>query len=92
MLRTFTATAIVLLVTAAGAALADSDRNRIEITPAVSRDAIQTSLEALGYEVRRVKFKHGAYQARIRERENGGLVRVVLDPATGRIAGAMPDH
>jgi hypothetical protein len=84
-------TAIVLLVTATGAALAD-EHKRADIMPAVSPGSIQARLESLGYDVHRVDFEHGAYEARIRDRASGGGVKVKLDPATGEIVRAKPRH
>ncbi|PWB65807.1 MAG: hypothetical protein C3F17_02970 [Bradyrhizobiaceae bacterium] len=85
-------TVLTLLAGTATSALAEGDRRRAtREAPSVSAASIAAKLDALGYDVRRLKLDDGQYKVSARDRASGGLVKVRFDPANGELMRAKLD-
>jgi len=51
---------------------------------------MKQKIDALGYDVRRLKADDRAFKARIVDRESGGAVKATFDIATGERMRAKP--
>jgi hypothetical protein len=54
----------------------------------ISIDSMKQKIDALGYDVRRLKVDDGAFKAEIVDRQSGGLVKASFDLATGELVRA----
>lgn len=85
-------TVLTLLAGTTTSALAEGDRRRAtREAPSVSAASIAAKLDALGYDVRRLKLDDGQYKVSARDRASGGLVKVRFDPANGELMRAKLD-
>ena len=62
----------------------DSTRN------AISAEAMRQKITDLGYDVDHLKSEHGRFEARIVDRESGGVVEAVFSATSGELVRAKP--
>jgi hypothetical protein len=49
---------------------------------------MKQKIEALGYDIRRLKVDDGVFNAKIVDRQSGGIVKANFDHATGELVRA----
>jgi hypothetical protein len=84
-------TAVALLMGTVGLAVADDSTTasaREPVTPLISLDAMTQKIDALGYDVDRLKVDHGRFEARIVDRQTGGVVEAIFSMTTGELVRA----
>ncbi len=69
-----------------GPALAQTERPQAR--QAISIETMKQKIDALGYDVRRVKVHRGVFKARIVERQSGGVVEAIFDRTDGELVRA----
>jgi hypothetical protein len=74
----------------AGVALAEA--NHGNSPPSVTIEDMQKKIEALGYDLLRVRVDDGVFKAQIVERQNGGAVTARFDVASGELIRAKLAH
>ena len=77
---------IALLIGAAGVTLAQG--SHAKGPQPVSISAMRQKIEALAYNVRRIKVDDGVFKAQIVERQSGGAVEAIFDLSTGELIRA----
>src|SRR5574340_551169 len=86
-MRTFAALTIVaILAGTIGVALAQDGPPQSH--KAVSIEAMKQKIDALGYDVSRLKVDDGVFKAKIVERQSGGVVKATFDLGTGELVRA----
>ena len=54
----------------------------------LATDSMKSRIDQLGYDVLRLERDHGAFEARIVDRESGGIVKARFDTVTGDLLRA----
>ena len=57
-------------------------------TPVIATDSMTRRIDQLGYDVLRLERDHGAFEARIVDRESGGIVKARFDTVSGELLRA----
>lgn len=58
----------------------------------ITADALKRKIDQLGYDVARLKFDDGVFEARIVDRASGGIVSAHFNPADGELIRARLAH
>jgi hypothetical protein len=92
MLKTIIGTALAgsLLMTVPASADRDHRGDRATGSERISTEAMAQKINDLGYDVRRLEFDDGEYEAQIVERESGGVVKARFDSKDGELIRAEP--
>lgn len=95
MRKTLVLATVLALGAIGGAALAHEEKRDCGAAgsaTAVSADAMRTTIDALGYDVRRLTTDGACFKAAIVDRESGGRVKALFSAGTGELVRARLDH
>ncbi len=90
-MRTLTALATTAILLGTSLTAVADGTGRAEVRPqAISAPALLQQIDALGYDVLRLRARDGSFETRMAERSSGGIVRATFDAATGELLRASP--
>jgi hypothetical protein len=88
-MRIISVLAMVAVVGGLGTAFAnDRTLDQERAAPAISTEAMKAQIDAMGYDVARLKQNDDKYKVRLIDRESGAGVKAAFDKETGELVGA----